>query len=118
MKQVNFVNVRLDVASVVILGADGIHGQDAVDWFMDMPKEGYKCSFSYSIERSSWIATLTGGDDGINAKLALTQWGKDLAACAEKLYLIHEVIDKDHDWRMAEHRLEKIIREAISQITG
>lgn len=113
MKQVNFVSVHIDVATKIILEQDTIHEDDAIEWALSLVPQNYKVSFSYNVERDSYIASLTGKEGTKNDGLCISQWAGSIGKAAQKLHLIHHVICGGDNWGMADGKLDEILREAL-----
>ena len=110
-----FVSLHLDVATTIIVEDETIHVDDALDWLTGKISEGYKISLSYHLEKSSYIASMTGKDSKANKGLVLSQWAGSIEKAAQKLYIIHEILCGGDNWGLAESRMATILREALKR---
>lgn len=109
----NFVSVSIDVATQVILEDETPSPQDCLEWLTTLPEAGYKVSMSFHAEKGSYIVSISGKDSKHNKGLVMSQWGGSLGKCAQKCYMIHELVCKGDNWGMAEGLMADMIRQLL-----
>lgn len=113
MKQVTFINYRLDASLLIICEDDLMHVDDWPEFHIELLNEGYKVSARYNIEQSSFSLYVTGTDKTPNEGLCLNAWHSSLTECYRRMQLMHVVIGKRKSWKTLEVEADEMVRRAL-----